>query len=195
MVENQISKIVYIVGNSAEFAFPVPFFDAGNIHCYLANGMQADELTPGSDYSVEVLDDYSHGANIILKLDPLPAGAKLAICRELPIRQMLNLPEHGKLPSSQLEKAFDKLIMICQELQTKLNSCVALDVTSSENTADLLESVLTFRESAPALLEQMRSIANECRRYKDIALSSAVENAVGYVKIADTVIPDPRENV
>ena len=191
MVENTENKVVYIVGTSRKFAFPVPFFAASDVKVYLNSAGQSVLLSANSDYSVENRSDYSNGSEITLLLDPLPVGAKLAIVRELPLQQHLNLPDHGKLPSSELENSLDKLIMICQMLQEKISRCINLDVTSSENSQQVFEAIMAFKNDCPQLLEQMSSYVNECRQIRQHVMTASVENAVGFVKISDVEIELP----
>jgi len=118
MIETTENKMSYVVAADPVFAFPIPFFEPGNIHCYLYDPETEveTELVRGTDFSVQVKSDYSSGANITL-LGTLIPGRKLTIAREMSLTQDVNLPEYGKLPTNALEMQLDKFIMICQQLK------------------------------------------------------------------------------
>lgn len=114
MLETRDCTVSYIITTeNRDFEFNIPFFHATDIHCYLS-GM--GELVRGTDFIVEELDDYTSGATVTLLLADLPYGHTLEICRQTDMVQDLSLPEFGKLPAAGIERMFDKLIMICQEL-------------------------------------------------------------------------------
>lgn len=127
MVENTQNKISFVVGEGGGvYPFSVPFFDDSDIVCYLTkgDGAQDELLVAGRDYSVESKTDYSNGANITLKLTGLPDDSTLTVMRILSLRQTLNLPEFGKIPSTPVEQTFDKLVMIMQQFQEVLDRVI-----------------------------------------------------------------------
>lgn len=118
MLESTDTKISYYASSAqADYLFPYPFFSPDDIHCYLLIDSEETEL---SNFSVEIKSDYSKGATISFP-DPLPDNALLTIARELQLTQLLNLPEYGKIPSSELERTLDKLVAIAQQLREYQN--------------------------------------------------------------------------
>lgn len=152
MLETRECKWCYTVGPEAVYSFPVRFLAAEDIRCFLLQNGEERELTAGTEFRVEVKADYSTGANITLLLDPLPQGATLAILRDTPKRQLLSLPEFGKLPAVGIELALDKLTMIVQELDAGQGGRGASDLLIGESLKAFLacsNGVLNVAGSVP----------------------------------------------
>lgn len=67
MIETTTNKLTFLVGNDPVFAFPIPFFNKTDIHCYITNSDGIlFELENGSQFSVEDREDYTEGALITL---------------------------------------------------------------------------------------------------------------------------------
>lgn len=161
MIETRECKWCYTVGTEAVYPFPVRFLAAEDIRCFLLQNGEERELTAGTEFRVEVKADYSTGANITLLLDPLPQGATLAILRDTPVKQLLSLPEFGKLPASGLEQSLDKLTMIVQELSEVAGRCIKVPVTNrEEDPGEVYRSIQT----APEFAEKAEEFAAEASR-------------------------------
>lgn len=157
MIETRECKWCYVVGTEAVYPFPVRFLAAEDVRCYLAQDGEERELTAGTEFAVEVKADYSTGANITLLLDPLPEGAVLAILRDTPVKQLLSLPEFGKLPAVGLETSLDKLTMIVQELSEVAGRCIKVPVTEETDP----EEVYQAAQAAPEFAAKAEEFATE----------------------------------
>lgn len=131
MIESTENKKAYLVGNSEVFPFPIRYLDDDYIECYLEQEGKVRPLDQ-SEYDIVPLPE-SGGANITLKLSPLPEGALLTIRRQLPLVQQLDLPNTGKLPAESLEIQLDKTIMICQQLAEELGRCIKIPIGSTDS--------------------------------------------------------------
>ena len=160
MVETTATKILYQVGTSRVFAFPIRFISPDDVRCYISVNGNERQLA-ADEYSVEHKEDYSDGANVTLNINPLPSGATLAIVRECDIVQTVSFPINGKFPSTSNEEALDRLTMICQELAEKLGRTPSTPVTGGLiNASDILE-LLTIAnnnsDEAKRLVQQFLS--------------------------------------
>lgn len=175
MIETTNNKLSYTVGMTAVFPFPIRFFEPEDIHCYLLGSNDVStELMLGTDFSIETKENYEHGANITLLMDPLPDGQTFTIVREMAITQGVSLPNTGKLPTLSLEKQLDRQIMICQQLKEAQTRTVKLPITSTEDPANYLDLAIDARagaETAQGLAEGFRNEAegfrNEAENFAD----------------------------
>ena len=113
MIEQTKTKIIYNVGESLDFPFNIRFFEKSDLKVKLNDRT----LELNKDYEVEDKTDYSTGATITLRKEAAAAiGDRLLIQRDLPLRQLLDLPEYGKISAEDLEAALDRIVMSLQEL-------------------------------------------------------------------------------
>ena len=191
MIETTTNKVVYVTADNPVFAFPLPFFAPSDIHCYLYDGDKETELVRGSDFSVEVKDNYADGATVTL-LGTLVPGRKLTIAREVPLTQSVNLPEYGKIPSAALEKQLDKFIMICQQLREVVARSFAVphgmdDYDNDEiynAFRDLVNNAETWAEEAQTGANNAAASANAADAASNRASASAT-SANSYAASAD----------
>jgi hypothetical protein len=117
MLETTENTLSYVVtGESRVFPFPIPFFEANDIFCFLEHGDEERELVRGSEFTVAQLDTYAHGADITLAPDVAVSGDRIAIARLVPYTQTLDLPLNGKIPSDSMEKQLDRTEAQIQQL-------------------------------------------------------------------------------
>lgn len=162
MLENEVNKIVYLVGEARVFSFSVRFFSAQDISCYLEqDDGESTLLILNVDYSIEAKNDYTEGANITLLIDPLPTGKKLAIARELSLTQELSLPDYGKLPASSLETQLDKIVMMIQQQAENLQRAILGDVVAGSYDVSVLMDYLVeaIQEAKDAATEAQLAAA------------------------------------
>lgn len=152
MIETTDNKVVYVVGSDPVFTFPIPFFSAGDIHCYLNDGVGETELVRGIDFVVEVKEDYTSGANVELR--EIVPGSRLTIMREIPLTQDVNLPEYGKIPSTALETQLDKTIMIAQQMKEELDRSVKVRPTDEMTPEDLMQNLVDVIPAARVATEK-----------------------------------------
>ena len=161
MVESQKNKLIFTVGNERVFPFNIKFFNKEDISCYINDG--TERKLAASEFQVERKEDYSHGANITLLLDPLPKGATLAIIRELKITQSVSFPLNGKFPSSSNEAALDKLTMLCQQLQEENSRTIKTSPTDETTADDLLQSIYVSASGAVEAAGEAASAAQQAQ--------------------------------
>ena len=157
MLENQNNSIKYTVQDGRSFAFPIRFNATSEIHCFLSSGSgSGTELIRDVDFSVEPRNSYENGSNVLLLMQTLPAGCTLTIKREVPYTQTTALPTSGKLDSRSVERALDRIVMMCQQL------------------ADELDHVEKLPEGSGSVMEFLESVQTEAVAARDIALDASV---------------------
>ena len=148
MIESTQTKVSYKIGSNTVFPFPFKFFEPEDIKVKVNGNL----IKQGVDYNVERKESYQNGSNVILK-SVYDSKADIVIFRELPLKQLTDLPEFGKLSAEAIENEFDRCIMICQELAEKLTHALMTDNTNVtlEDIIKDIESVRDFAASGNAL--------------------------------------------
>ena len=182
MIETTTNKVVYVVASNPVFAFPIRFSAPSDIHCYLYTDDTETELVRGTDFTVQSKSDYSSGANVTL-LCPLVPGSKLAIVRQMPMTQDVNLPEYGKLPSAALEALLDKILMISQQLKEVLDRALvyppgATVVRPAEFKNQIVSSAAGYTNTASAYMSSAGGYAQNA--------SACMVSAGGYAQNASS---------
>jgi hypothetical protein len=115
-------------GSTTSFATnPVVFFDAADLTVYVvttATGVVAATLVLNTDYTVSGGDGSTGTVDLSTGSDPYGAPSALqtlVIVRELGITQASNLVNNDGSDAEVVEKAFDRLTMIAQELNARLD--------------------------------------------------------------------------
>src|SRR5690606_14079653 len=126
-VQNDKTKEV-LLGDGITTRFPYTFalLDKSHIKVYLTD-LDGNTTMLESGYSVDtknskVIYPYPFGK-------PLPAGWKITIMRVVPVTQEMDLINQGALPNETLERAYDKLTMISQQLNEESNRSLKADVS------------------------------------------------------------------
>lgn len=157
MLENQNNAMTYAVKEGRVFAFPIRFNASTEIHCFLSSGSgSGTELLRDVDFSVEPRGSYEHGSNIRLLMKVLPTGSTLTIRREVPYTQVTAFPTSGKLDSKSIERALDRIVMMCQQLSHEL------------------DHVEKLPEGEGSVLEFLEAVQTEAVAARDIALDASV---------------------
>lgn len=136
MIENTENTLIYDIGSTpaSSFQFNIPFFENGDLECYYRPpGGKEIKLTSGTDFTVRQQASYGSGG-IVDVTYPVASGGKLAIVRVVPETQTLALPDHGKLPSTALERQLDRTIVMIQQLRYDLSLTVKGDYTGNDIT-------------------------------------------------------------
>jgi hypothetical protein len=120
-------------GSTTSFATnPVVFFDAADLTVYVvttATGVVAATLVLNTDYTVSGGDGSTGTVDLSTGSDPYGAPSALqtlVIVRELGITQASNLVNNDGSDAEVVEKAFDRLTMIAQELNARLDRAFTL---------------------------------------------------------------------
>jgi hypothetical protein len=120
-VSSQTSRVEY-AGDGATVTFVVPFYFLGAADLVVYLGQAQQTLT--THYTVTGAGDQSGGS--ITFLTPPGGGATVTILREPPITQLLDYTPNGRFPAESHERGLDKLVMIAQRLNDKVDRAIKL---------------------------------------------------------------------
>lgn len=125
-------------GNATEFAYQFKILDRTDIKVMLVKPDGSTQILSKDYYvdvekSVVIYPGYAPGAEIPESERPpvLPAGWRLVLYREVPITQLVRLPEIW--PFNVIEAMADKLTIICQQLKDKLSRALTINESSASN--------------------------------------------------------------
>ncbi|MBQ9405246.1 MAG: hypothetical protein IJU37_00735 [Desulfovibrio sp.] len=197
-LESSLSKAVFYGNNTAtEFPFTFKVWKKSQIHVTLADASG-------------VISDVSADASIVLNEDaggivtyapggiPLPSGTTLAITRDMPFLQRVDLVSATRFDPQVIEDALDTACAERQELREKLDRAVLMPVTfdeSSEGYAERFWSAYHDVEQAHAevMAERPKIIAEgekQILRVQNAADSYYTELGNGCMEMAWTIYED-----
>jgi uncharacterized protein YfkK (UPF0435 family) len=144
------------------FSFQIATTDGSDIFLYLTDPATGYSTVLTSNYSVNVAGLSVKYPTVASGLPPLPAGWKITLLRTEDITQLMNLLNQGAFNAENIETAFDKLTLICQQLNEKMNRAVLQDVTAiAPITLTTLYSSIDmsqFSIAAAAAIAQMNAL-------------------------------------
>jgi len=147
-LESSLSKAVFNGnGTATEFAFTFKVWDDDQIAVTVSDpDGYADDVT--ADATI-VLDADSGGTVTYLRDgDPLPSGYKLAITRNMPFLQRVDLVSATRFDPQVMEDALDTATAERQELKEQLARAVILPPTSDTTPEQVMESIYQSRDAA-----------------------------------------------
>lgn len=195
-------------GNATEFAYQFKILDRTDIKVMLVKPDGSTQIL-SKDYYVDVekkvviYPGYAPGAEIPESERPpvLPAGWRLVLYREVPITQLVRLPEIW--PFNVIEAMADKLTIICQQLKDKLSRALTINESSASNIDTTVPWVpgKTFRvsddgthlqatEDPGKVIDEAKGLAEETATNAQEAKQAAAEiktiyNSGGLTPITD----------
>ena len=160
-------------GDGATVNFPIPFkYFANNdgtkqVKVYLADsdGGNQTELTENTDFTMTA----AGAATGTLTMTTAPAtGKRITVVYAIPIEQVTDWQEFGRLPSESIEDAADKLTAILKQQKEVLDRCVKVEIsdprtpeqvftdfrTEIQNKVDAAAGSATNAASSATLAEQ-----------------------------------------
>lgn len=204
-VQNTATKNIY-VGNGSTTEFPITFevneAHPEYIHVYTGAAEAASVETTNFD-----VDLVAKKVTYPKTGEPLAAGLKLIISRELPLTQSLNLINQGDYFAADVEQAFDDNVMMVQQLHETLSRAVLMDISVDGNAFDttlklipgkaikindegtgfeLTEDPAEVRPQVEAMLAQATEQANIATNKANAAADSAVSAATSEMNAAQS---------
>jgi len=113
------------------YTFPIATTDGSDIMVYLTDPATGLSTVLESNYSVDVPGAQVTYPTVASGLPALPALWKITLLRTENLTQIMNLINQAAFNAENLETAFDKLTMICQQLSEKMDRAVLQDVTET----------------------------------------------------------------
>lgn len=113
-----------------DYTFPLIFgtdvkvslFDPDGVETILSTNYEVDTVLNQVTYPTEVSG-----------LDPLPTGWQIVLARNVPLTQMLYLQRQAPFNAENIMQALDKLTMIAQQLDDRLNRTTASNPTETSS--------------------------------------------------------------
>lgn len=123
-----------------------------------------------TDYRVVMNENQDNDAGGYVTLLQDYTGSKITIGSQVPYDQGVNITNKGGFYPSTLNKAYDKLTILCQQLYEQVSRCVKTDISSSVKPDELLDSLY---ESASSAANSASVSANAAEEAKKSAQSAA----------------------
>ena len=119
---------VVVVTDGIETSFTVNYVvhDPNTIFVYLNAGSGEIELT---NFTVEVNDDQDSNAGAVITFDSAPEAGNMVIARVLPILQGSVFSEYQRFPSKTVERGYDLLTMMVQQINERASRSMAAPIT------------------------------------------------------------------
>jgi len=149
-LESNLSKVVYNGnGVATEFAFTFKVWDNDQISVTISDpDGYADDVT--ADATIVLDADAGGTVTYLLDGSPLPSGYKLAITRDMPFLQRVDLISATRFDAQVIEDALDTATAERQELAEKLARAVILPPTSDTTPEQVVEEIFQSRDAAAA---------------------------------------------
>lgn len=193
-VSMQITKRIY-AGNGVTRQWDVdfPLNSSGDLCLYITSPAGAEEKVTeffelNSDATQLTYPTLQSG------LAPLAEGWSLTLVRQTPLTQETDLIRQGELDAEVLERGYDKLTLMVQELDEKVSRSIKYPVSSSvENleTDNFLKNILTAKQQAldaSAQAVSSASVARQSAQEAQLLAGEAVENIASAGSSAQTAL-------
>ena len=129
-VWNDENKLLLDCGEVKDLPFGFKIFKETDLIVSLIDQETSEEtpLTLHTDYEIEISRIEDGGT---LKLNEVHPGYNCYAYREIPLIQPEEIPTEGNFPEETIENAFDRVVMISQQLQEQIDRCLKIPGFSS----------------------------------------------------------------
>lgn len=135
-VSTSTNKVIYNGdATSTTFAFSFNIFAKSDLLVYEIDSLNVSHtLALNTDYTVSTTT-FPNNGNVVLVggggYPTIPIGAKLVILRQLPLTQNISISDNSATPAATTNQAYDRSVMISQQLQEQINRSLLQPVTIS----------------------------------------------------------------
>ncbi len=138
-LQNTSNKVQYNCdGVQTEFSFTFPIFQSSDIYVVLTDPDGNETiLTENTDYTVTAATNGFENGGKITTASTYASGYTITIVREVPLTQETDFRNKDVLPAETLESGFDKLTMIAQQLEEKINRNIKIPVSDEVTSLEL----------------------------------------------------------
>lgn len=209
-VQKENIRSIY-VGNGSTTVFPITFELNSEhpeyVHVFLAQ----DDNTYAETENV-LVDAVAKTVTYPAEGTPLAEGKRIVIMRELPLLQQLELINQGDYYAEDIERAFDDLTMIAQQLADESDRSLKISIGSEDISTDLpdpvpgmafgwdtsgqkivnIDNPQAVYEQTVILRDQTASIKNETATIRDEA--EEIKDATATIKTETESIKSDVEN-
>lgn len=181
-------------GSTRTFSVPFPILSADHLRLVVtdADGWEQDIV---ADYALS--DDLATLTypTVESEQDPLPSGYTLTIVRTTPQTQELDLHASTTLDAEQLEAAYDKIVLMVQELKEQLDRALKYRIsqTDTHTAEEYLEVITQAQANAQTAATAAANHANTASEKASQASTSQVL-ATGYATDASNYAAQAAES-
>lgn len=169
-------------GDGVTVNFPVPFKYFANtdgtkqLKVVLAdtNGENEVEQIEGTNFTITAAGENS--GTLTMMVAP-PLNYKLTIVYDIPIEQLTDYKEFGRLPSESIELALDKITAILKQTNEILGRCIQVTLSTDSTPSEVFED---FKEQMATLISSAQAAITTASGYAADAAESAAQ-AFAYV--------------
>jgi hypothetical protein len=186
--------------NGATTLFAVAFacFAAADLYVVRTDASGVDTtLTLNTDYTVSLNADQTNSPGGTITLVAAPAaGLQITILRNVALTQGTQLPNQGGWYPQVVEKAFDKLTMIVQQLGEQVGRAVKVGVSSAQTPDQLIASLNASSAAATASASAAAGSASTAAGSATAAANSATvaaASAAAAAASAAAAVPMPAQ--
>lgn len=182
------------------FSFAFKVFAAADIAVVLTDSTGADTtLTITTHYTVSLNADQeaSPGGSVTL-LTPPATGENLTILRDMTLTQGAALPNQGGWYPEVIEDALDKLTMITQQLEEKIDRAIVVGVTDDPATyladAEAAATAVAASQAAASVSASAASASASAASASEIAAAASAA-AIGFTASSSTTFTNKTVNL
>lgn len=173
-VTNETNKVNYAAAGLSVYAIPFFFLSNSHIKLYVDDVLK----TINTDYTVTGAGDLAGGELTLVMTAPV--SGTVTIVREVPLKQENTFNEGGSFAASTLERMFDTLTYLAQQINEKIGRAVKFPLSSEvdpQMTGEILPGSILQANSAGDGLEFGLSA---------VAYQAALDAKVAAAQLAET---------
>ena len=165
-------------GTTKEFTFPFKVFSAEDLFVAKSSDDGEVQLVYGTDYTVRLNSDQdtTPGGAVVLS-SALADGVYLSVISQMSYDQLAIFTNKGGFYPETLNKCYDKLTILVQQLLEELSRSIKVDITDTMSASELKEKLLDAAEQATVIAKQ----------YAEQAIASASSAQASAKKAEDAV--------
>ena len=169
------SRAVY-EGNGAATAFPFAFKVWSTEQLSVSLTSPEGHTAPAQGWAAS-LGESGGTVTYLHQGAPLPAGWRLAIVRDMPFAQGIDLVSASRFDPQVIEDGLDQATAELQQLSKKITRAVILPATSDQSPEDVVASIYASRDAAAVSAAAASTQATAAQTSAEAAASSAATAA------------------
>lgn len=165
------SRAVY-QGNGAATAFPFAFKVWSTDQLSVSLTSPEGRTSPAQGWSAS-LGESGGTVTYLHSSAPLPAGWRLAIVRDMPLAQGIDLVSASRFDPQVIEDGLDQATAELQQLNEKITRAILLPATSDQSPEDVVQAIYASRDAAAASASAASTQAAAAQASAEAAASGA----------------------
>ncbi len=188
-ISRQLTKRIYSGnGTSREWAVDFPLMSLTDLNIIVTSPAGV-ETTVTTGYEWDEENQVITYPTVDSELDVLGEGWTITLVRQTPLTQEMDLLRQGDFDAEALEQGYDKLTLISQELNEKLNRCLKYPVSSSVQEPVLSSSQIAAINSG-ATSTNVAQVATNTNQIAALQLSKLDKSEASQTYATQTALTD-----